>query len=125
MKLHQDDAGSAYRISGYGSGYVTVNEQRLTRSVIITPDHLERDWPPDAFEEITRTDMEMVVARRPEIVLLGTGARQHFPSPVLVGPLHERRIGFEVMDTPAACRTYNILMAEGRLVAAALILVRD
>ena len=68
--------------------------------------------------------MRNCVALEPEIVLLGTGDRQHFPHPRLLAPLTERRIGVEVMDTRAACRTFNILVAEGRRVAAALVIDR-
>lgn len=125
MKLHVDNATANYRISGYGSGYVAVNDERITRSVIVTPDRLVRDWPPQSYRELSALHLELVAQQKPEIVLLGTGERQHFPSSAILAPLFESGIGIEVMHTAAACRTYNILMSEDRLVAAALLMIQD
>ena len=80
---------------------------------------VEQEWL--SFDALAEADMAAIAALECPIVLLGTGLRQRFPSPALLRPLIERRIGVEVMDSHAACRTYNILMAEGRDVAAALI----
>jgi len=123
MKLHLDAGTATHRIAGYGLGFVTVNEEHLRSSVIVMPENLVRDWPPRSFEELRAEHFELVAERGPEIVLLGTGAAQRFPSSDLLAPLVRRRIGVEVMDTGAACRTYNIIMAEGRAVAAALLMI--
>ncbi len=123
MKLHTDAGTATYRISAYGPGYITVNEERVTRSMIIMPERLVRDWPPQSYEELTAQHLRILLEHRPEIVLLGTGARQRFPQASLTAPLHEQRIGLEVMDTAAACRTYNILMAEDRRVLAGLLII--
>jgi uncharacterized protein len=87
---------------------------------VLTPERVE-PWPTASFEALAEADFERLRALDPEVVLLGTGARQRFPHPRLARPLAEARIGLEVMNTPAACRTYNILMAEGRKVVAALL----
>jgi len=78
-------------------------------------------WAPASFEALTAADFEALLAQRPELIVLGTGDRQRFPHPRLVAALTSERIGVEAMDTRAACRTYNILMSEGRKVLAALL----
>lgn len=99
-----------------------VNRQRFERSLIVLPDKLIDDWAPHSLEELTEAHFGFLADLGAEIVLLGTGAVLRFPHPRLTVPLATRRIGFEVMDTYAAARTYNILMGEGRRVAAALLL---
>ncbi|MGH8618813.1 MAG: Mth938-like domain-containing protein [Burkholderiales bacterium] len=121
MKLHLQGAAGLNLITGYGAGYVAVNGVRHTVSLILTADTLLR-WPPTAFAALAAGHFDNVVQLAPEILVLGTGARLQFPAPPLTRALVEARIGVEVMDTPAACRTYNILMGEGRKVAAALII---
>jgi len=123
MKFIQDDAGEGHRIEHYDKGVVTVNGSALTRSLIVTPEALIDDWRPVDFSQLAVEDMEQVAELQPELVILGTGASHHFPLPQLIRPLVERQIGLESMDTAAACRTYNILMAEGRRVAAALFMI--
>lgn len=110
-------------IRGYDQGYVTINEHQVRRSLIVTPDRLITDWPPRCFTELEADHFEMVRNLRPEILLLGTGARQHFPHPRLTRPLVHQGIGLEAMDTAAACRTYNIILSEGRRVVAALFMI--
>ena len=109
-------------ITGYASGHVLVNGRRHETSLVVLPERVESPWLEGSFAELEAVHFEILVLHRPEIVLLGTGSRQHFPHPALYRGLIEARIGLEVMDTGAACRTYNILAAEGRRVAAALIL---
>lgn len=122
MKLTLDSQGDAYTISSYDRGRVVIAEEVLTRSLIVAPDRLLRDWPPQTFPELRREHVEWVLPLEPEIVLLGTGTRLRFPDPGITLPMHSRRVGLEVMDTGAACRTYNVLSAEGRRVVAALLL---
>ncbi len=81
-------------------------------------------WPVDSFEALDEASFDAVLALAPELVILGSGSRLRFPKPGLLRALMARRIGFETMDTPAACRTYNVLLAEGRSVVAALIFER-
>lgn len=121
MKLHLDRASIRHVITGYGSDHVLINGMRHDRSLIVLPDEVIADWT-DAWSHLAARDFDVVLMRVPEIVLLGTGPRQRFPSPALYKALIAARIGVEIMDTPAACRTYNILAGEGRRVAAALLL---
>ena len=123
MKISLDGGTATYKIASYAQGQVVINEQRLTRSLVIMPETLLSDWPPQTFEAFTTEHFATIVAYQPEIVLLGTGASLRFPAPALLAPLYDAGIGVEVMDTGAACRTYNILMAEGRTVAAALLMI--
>jgi uncharacterized protein len=123
MRLKPDSTGAANTIRAYDEGYIRVNDQTIRRSVIVTPELLIADWPPQAFTDLQAAHLEQLLALDPEIVLLGTGARQHFPHPRLTYPLLSQGVGIEVMDTAAACRTYNFIMAEGRRVVAALLLI--
>ncbi len=120
MKMHLDDTARAHRITGYGVGYVTVDEKRLTRSFIVTPDELITDWGPQNVAKLDEAALEALMRLRPSIVLLGTGVEQRFPPSALLAPMLGQGIGVEIMTTAAACRTYNILVAEGRPVAAGL-----
>jgi uncharacterized protein len=122
LKLHLDRPGSLNAITGYGEGYVMVNAVRHSRSLVVTPEQLLADWPVAELAALAPDHVAVLLGLGAEIVLLGTGARLAFPHPALLAPLAEARIGVEVMDSRAACRTYNILMAEGRKVAAAIIL---
>ncbi len=113
------------RISAYAPGMVQVNEQVLYRSCIVTPDRLLETWPPEppeSFQGITLSHIQEIRKLEPELVLLGSGSRLQVPAPELLLPLFEAGIGFEAMDTGAACRSYNVLMNEGRKVAAALLI---
>jgi uncharacterized protein len=121
MKLHLQGAAGLNLVTGYGAGYVAINGARHTTSLLLTADSLMR-WAPAAFADLAAEHFDRVVPLVPEILVLGTGTRLQFPRPPLTRALVEARIGLEVMDTAAACRTYNILMGEGRKVAAALII---
>ena len=120
MKLHASLPGGVNAITGYGEGYVMVNGERRDSSVVVLPDRIE-PWAAKAFDQLSTEDFAFLRDLKAEIVLLGTGARQRFPHPSLTVALAQARIGFEVMDLQAACRTYNILVAEERKVAAALL----
>jgi uncharacterized protein len=120
VKLHVSGPGTRNAITGYGEGYVLVNGQRHESSLIVLPDRV-LPWEVSEFATITAQDFEKLKTLEPEILLLGTGPTQRFPHPRLTAPLAEAGIGVEVMDLKAACRTYNILVAEERKVAAALL----
>jgi uncharacterized protein len=120
VKLHQAVAAGANTFTGYGNDYVSVNGERRSTSVIVLPERV-LDWAVEAFDALRAEDFSVIETLGVEIVLLGTGARQRFPHPRLTAGLAHARIGVEVMDLRAACRTYNILVAEERKVAAALL----
>jgi len=120
MKFHLTRSGGRNLFTGYGDGYVKVNDQRFDRHMIVAPDHAVVEWDAPSFEALTPEHFERLLELKPEIVILGTGERLHFPHPRLTRPLSEASVGFEAMDTRAACRTYNILMDEGRQVVAAI-----
>ncbi|MDP2824889.1 MAG: Mth938-like domain-containing protein [Sulfuritalea sp.] len=122
MKLHSPVTAGLLAITAYDAEHIAVNGRRLTRSFLLTPQRLIEDWPPSSFDSLTESDLSAVARLGCPVVLLGTGPRQRFPAPARLRSLIERRMGVEVMDSHAACRTYNILMAEGRDVAAALII---
>jgi uncharacterized protein len=121
MKMHLDRTAGAHRITGYGAGYVSVNDKPLTQSFIVTPETLIIDWAPRSAADLDEAALEAIAHLSPGIVLLGMGERQSFPPASLLAPMLARGIGIEVMTTAAACRTYNILIAEGRSVAAGLL----
>lgn len=121
MKLHLDNPSSRHLVTGYGAGYVAINHRHYDTGLILLPDRIVAPWGADGFDALSADDFAAILPLKPEVLLLGTGQRQGFPGPALLRPLIEARIGYEVMDLPAACRTFNILMAEGRRVAAALL----
>ncbi|HZT62735.1 MAG TPA: Mth938-like domain-containing protein [Burkholderiales bacterium] len=121
MKLHLESRTALNTFTGYGEGYVMVNGERIERSVVVLPDRILTDWPAGRFDELVPEHFAALADLGREIVLLGTGNRLRFPRPEIIRPLIGAGIGVEVMDLQAACRTYNILMAEERKVAAALL----
>jgi len=121
MKFHLQ-APAANIVTGSGPGWIRVGTQDYRENLILRADAIAPGFAPNGWEGLIAADFERLLADRPEIVLLGTGATQRFPHPRVTAPLYEARVGLEVMDTRAACRTYNILVAEGRNVVAALIL---
>ena len=120
MKLQASGLTHLHTFTAYGEGYVVVNGARHDASLIVLPERIQ-PWPVAGFDALTEEHFALLAALKPEVALLGTGSRQRFPHPRLIAPLARARIGLEVMDTQAACRTYNILMAEERRVAAALL----
>ena len=123
MRIQLETGGQANLIRNYEVGRIIVNQDSYTRSLVVLPGQVVADWPPQAFEELALAHLAALVTLRPELVILGTGRRQRFPRAELLAPLVEAGLGWEVMDTGAACRTYNILMAEERNVAAALLMI--
>ena len=121
MKLHLTQSAGNHLITGYGPGWIEVNETRYEHSLIVLPGLLVPDWHVGNFDSLDASHFEHLASLAPELVLLGTGATHRFAHPRLSRALAEAGIGLECMSTPAARRTYNILMAEGRHVAAALI----
>jgi uncharacterized protein len=122
LKLHLSQNSLRNAFTAYGRGYVTVNGVRYERSMVVLPDRVVTDWHVPTLESLTQDSIVALVELKPELILLGTGELLRFPDPRILAGLMAERIGAEVMDTQAACRTYNILAAEGRNVAAALII---
>ena len=121
MKIERDQAGGRNLFTGYGAGYVEVSGRRYAASLAVSADRIITDWPAACVESLSADHMAAIIELKPQVVLLGTGARFTFPDQKILAPLYKANIGVEVMDTPAACRTYNILLGEGRNVVAALI----
>ena len=122
MKIELERTEGKNAFTGYGEGYVEVNGTRHRESLVVSAERVVTAWPAASVESLTADHLAAIVELEPEIVLLGTGAKFRFPDPALLAPLYKANIGVEFMDTPAACRTYNILLGEGRNVVAALIL---
>jgi uncharacterized protein len=122
MKLHLTQAEDNNLITGYGNGFIDVNKVRYTRHLVIMPKQLMLEWSATDFASLTAGQFDELRTLSPEVVLLGTGDTHQFIRPQLIAKLTENNIAVECMTTDAACRTYNILMSEGRNVAAALLL---
>ncbi len=120
MKLHLSSASGLNAFTGYGDDYVLVNGKRYETSLIVLADQV-MPWPVARFDEIAEEHFSGLAGMGLEVVLLGTGRALRFPHPRLTRALASARTGLEVMDTQAACRTFNILVAEERKVAAALL----
>jgi uncharacterized protein len=122
MKFHATPTAGQNVFTGYGDGYVSINHQRFDHAVVVAPGRDIEAWEPTSFDALTPAHFEAILQSKPEIVILGTGNRLRFPKPDLTRALAARGVGLEVMDTKAACRTYNILAAEGRQVLAAILI---
>jgi uncharacterized protein len=122
MKLHQSDTQKYQTVTGYDPTGVEINAVRYNYSLIVLPETAPRAWDAPSFESITAEHFDIIGADHPDVVILGTGERQRFIHPRLTAALTARRIGVECMDSQAACRTYNILMGEGRKVTLALVI---
>ena len=122
MHFSREDCNSELIVRSCDDGQITVGQQSYRRSLILTPERVIPDWRPRRYREITEQDFDIVLSMQPEIILLGTGATLSFPAAKLSATILATGTGFEVMDTAAACRTYNILLSERRKVIAALLI---
>ncbi|CAN7366722.1 Mth938-like domain-containing protein [Rhizobacter sp. LjRoot28] len=122
MKLHPDRLEGVNAVFGHGPGEISVNTTVYRHSVIVPWVGEIIDWQVAGFEQLTADHFARVAALKPELVIFGSGPRIRFPAAALMRPLIERGIGLETMDTGAACRTYNVLAAEGRSVVLAAVL---
>jgi uncharacterized protein len=121
MKLHLTTAENSYLITAYGVGFIEINKQKYTKNLIVTSDQLILDWQATDFPSLCAEHFTQIAELMPEVVLLGTGDTHQFLHPKIYQTLAAQGTPLECMTTPAACRTYNILMSEGRQVAAALL----
>lgn len=142
MLLQREDNGSLNTVSAYGDNYIEINGVRYEHAVYFDPINEIQEWDVNNIQELTKNQLYKAIGidnkkqspmdfldnvspskpeNAPEVVLIGTGATQHFLSPAMTNDILSMGIGIEVMATDAAARTYNILMAEGRKVVAALL----
>ena len=122
MKMALDDSGGLNVVRAYEPGRVHIREHSFTCSLIALPDRLFTEWDADSAQQLRAAHFQPLLDAAPEVVILGTGETQVFPEPTVFMTLMDLGIGFEVMDNAAACRTYNILLGEGRQAALALIM---
>jgi len=122
MKLHSTPTQQYQTITAYEKDSVEINAITYTYSLLVLPETKPQQWSATRFEQLNAVDFAQIEATVPDVVILGTGNKQRFVHPKLTAALAAKRIGVECMDNQAACRTYNILMAEGRKVALALIM---
>jgi len=122
LKLHLANIGDTKMFSAHGTDHVVVNGEHYDSSIVVLAEEVRSDWEVNNFDELSEQHFSYFLALNPDVLLLGTGAKQRFPHPRLYQQLSKAGIGVECMDTPAACRTYNILVAEGRRVIAAILI---
>ena len=122
MKFQSDSLDGVNTIARHDGGSVWIGNQSYSGSVIVPWSGPVRAWAPADFNALTQAHFDEVLQLQPELVIFGSGARLRFPAPALLRELIARRIGVESMDSAAACRTYNVLVSEGRTVVAALLL---
>jgi len=123
MKLDFDTTTARHSVTAYAAGWIRVGDQRITVPCVVSAAGIVTDVLPSAVGDLTEQHFAHLATLNADIVLLGTGARQNFVDYAYVHWLAERRIGLEIMDTGAACRSYNVLVSEGRAVAAALYMI--
>jgi len=121
VKFHLSTA-TGNVVTGLGPGWIRVGTDEYRENVVLTSEAVATGWAASGFEGLTDEDFAQLLTQKPEVVLFGAGASIRFPHPRLTRPLTDAGVGVEIMDTPAACRTFNILAAEGRSVVAALLL---
>jgi uncharacterized protein len=122
MKFAQDSQDDGYVITAYDVDSVSINGQTFKQSLVIANAQLNENWDLEGIDSLTPEHIELVLSFEPELILIGTGSKLIFPAVEVYSSIIERGIGVDFMDTGAACRTYNILMSEGRDVVAGLIL---
>lgn len=120
MKFSEEHDSEQYAITGYDHQSVRINDKRFDQGFILSANHFNPNWQPQVYTDLEVFHLDEVFALQPEVILLGTGTKQTFPPKDIYAALINSKIGFEVMNTQAACRTFNILIADNRNVVAAL-----
>ena len=123
MKFSQADSGDGLTIDSYEPGCIVINERSFREGLILSPEQIISGWGPANPEDLTVEQVRALVALEPQVIIIGTGERQVFPHPEVYAAAMGLGVGVEIMNTGAACRTYNIIMAEGRRVAAGLMIL--
>jgi uncharacterized protein len=121
MKLQSNSQSGGRSIAAHGPGWIEIAGSRYLRSLVVTATAIDPHWGPDSFEALAESHLAALAAFEADVLLLGTGSRQRFPPTTMLRALIEKGVGIEIMDTAAACRTFNLLAAENRSVVAALI----
>ena len=121
MKIHPDVI-TVQSISGYGPGWIGLGTEKITARVVIGSGGERLTWNCSRFEDLSAEHFDLLAALNTELVIFGSGERLRFPQGAWIKSLIDKQIGLETMDTPAACRTYNILAGEGRSVVVALLI---
>lgn len=122
MKLHLNQSDRNNQVTAYGDDFIAINHQHFHHHVMVSANQIVENWFKGSWTDLDETAFQALIAHQPEVVLLGTGKQHRFVHPKLIRALTEANIPVECMSTAAACRTYNILMSEGRQVLAAFIL---
>jgi uncharacterized protein len=122
MKFAQDNQDEGYVITAYDNSSISINGKPFSQSLIVTRSSLQENWDVSAIDLLQPDHINQVLLLNPELIIIGTGNKLIFPAVEIYANIIERGIGVDFMDTGAACRTYNILMSEGRDVVAGLIL---
>jgi uncharacterized protein len=120
MKFSEAHDDNHFVITGYEDQSIRINDKSFTQGFILTPEHFDPNWQPVVFTDLQARHLEAIYVLQPEVILLGTGIKQVFPEKEVYLSLINSGVGFEIMNTQAACRTFNILMADDRNIAAAL-----
>lgn len=122
MKLQADPKQSLNTVTRYDRSFIEINEVRFTESILVMPEGFIEPWKVNTFAELNLNHFLHILDKRPALVIFGSGSKLRFPAAHLLQDLIHARIGFETMDTQAACRTYNVLMSEGRFVMGAFLM---
>ena len=120
MKFAEDHNEARFKITGYEAGGVGINGKIFNQSLILSPMEFIQEWEPKEYSALKESHLEQIYSLKPDVILLGTGMTQIFPKNEIMRKLVKENIGFEVMTTQAVCRTFNILMSEGRNVVAGI-----
>ena len=123
MKFSEETNANHNNITRYGEGFVEIKGKLVNTSVIINSEEFIADWQPQSFDELTAEHCHLLVESKPDVIILGTGKTQQFPERDILKLFAQHQIGLEVMDTSAACRTFNILLSEDRNVVAGLFMI--
>ncbi|MCX7121164.1 MAG: MTH938/NDUFAF3 family protein [Gammaproteobacteria bacterium] len=122
MVLTQDNSNATYQIQSITAHNIKINNEIYTHSLIVSPEKLMPNWKPQSIEAITDEDLLLFLDFKPDIILLGTGINRVIPRAKKLACLLEKQFHIECMNTAAACRTYTVLISEGRKVTAGLII---
>ncbi len=123
MKFSEDTQSNHNNISRYEEGFVEIKGKQINTSVVISAEELIADWEPKKFSELSADHCKLLLAPKPDVIILGTGKKQQFPERDILKLFAQNQIGVEIMDTTAACRTFNVLLSEDRNVVAGLFMI--